>query len=78
MPNGRNADPNVVAAKLARIRDPHVALLNALEDRIVDHQGLPHGIVPYVDDDQGGIDARMLVLSDNPSTKAEPEPDKDC
>lgn len=62
--NGRNADPNVVAAKLARIREPHVALLNELADRIADAEGLRRGEVPYVDPDTGGVNARMLVLSD--------------
>ncbi|MDV2474338.1 uracil-DNA glycosylase [Rhodococcus zopfii] len=71
MPNGRNADPAVVAAKMARIRDPHVKPLNELADRIAETVGLPHGHVPYVDPDQGGIHARVLVLLDNPSTKAE-------
>lgn len=71
MPNGRNADPDVVAEKIARIRDPHVRPLNSLADVIADSVGLPHGHVPYVDPDQGGIGARMLVLLDNPSTKAE-------
>lgn len=71
MPNGRNADPAVVAAKMARIREPHVKPLNDLADRIAESMGLPHGHVPYVDPDQGGIDARVLVLLDNPSTKAE-------
>lgn len=36
-----------------------------------DSVGLPHGHIPYVDPDQGGIRARVLVLLDNPSTKAE-------
>ncbi|MEU1209936.1 uracil-DNA glycosylase [Nocardia sp. NPDC005825] len=71
MPHGRNADLAVVAEKRARIRDPHVAALNTLADRIADAEGLPHGHVPYVDPDQGGIGARVLVLLDNPSTKAE-------
>ena len=70
MPNGRNADPVVVAQKMARIRDPHVRPLNALADRVADSTGLPHGHIPYVDPDQGGIKARVLVLLDNPSTKA--------
>lgn len=69
--NGRNADPNVVATKLVRIRAPHVAPLNDLADRIAEAEGLGRGEVPYVDADTGGIDARMLVLLDNPSTKAE-------
>ena len=38
--NGRNADPNVVAAKMARIREPHVAPLNELADRVADTEGL--------------------------------------
>lgn len=69
--NGRNADPDVVATKLARIRAPHVVPLNDLADRIAEAEGLGRGEVPYVDPDTGGIDARMLVLLDNPSTKAE-------
>jgi len=69
--NGRNADPAVVAEKMARIRDTHVASLNALADRIADSLGLPYGYVPYVDPDQGGVQARVLVLLDNPSKKAE-------
>lgn len=69
--NGRNADPSVVAAKMARIREPHVAPLNELADRVADAEGLHRGEVPYVDPDTGGINARMLVLLDNPSTKAE-------
>ncbi|WP_168702511.1 uracil-DNA glycosylase [Gordonia paraffinivorans] len=69
--NGRNADPDHLRIRLAQIRQPHVAPLNALTDRISDAQGLPRGQVPYVDPDTGGIDARMLVLLDNPSTKAE-------
>lgn len=71
MPNGRNADAAVVAAKMARIRDHHVEPLNELADRIADAVGLPRGHVPYVDPDQGGIRARVLVLLDNPSTMAE-------
>jgi len=42
-----------------------------LADRIADAVGLLRGHVPYVDPDQGGIEARVLVLLDNPSTKAE-------
>ncbi|MCX5042462.1 uracil-DNA glycosylase [Aldersonia sp. NBC_00410] len=71
MPNGRNADPRVVAEKLSRIQEPHVGPLNELSDRIADSLNLPRGYVPYVDPDLGGINARLLVLLDNPSTKAE-------
>ncbi|UEA60663.1 uracil-DNA glycosylase [Gordonia otitidis] len=68
---GRNADPAVVAEKMARIRDPHVAPLNALADEIADYLDIPRGHVPYVDPDVGGVNARMLVLLDNPSSRAE-------
>lgn len=71
MPNGLNADSAVVADKIDRIRVPHVRPLNDLSDTIADSVGLPHGHVPYVDPDQGGINARLLILLDNPSTKAE-------
>ncbi|MCZ4552246.1 uracil-DNA glycosylase [Gordonia rubripertincta] len=56
---------------MSRIRDIHVAPLNRLADNIADSLGLPRGHVPYVDPDQGGVNARLLVLLDNPSTKAE-------
>jgi hypothetical protein len=68
--NGRNGDPAFLDAKLARVHDPQVADLNNLADRIADDRGLPHGHVPYVDPDLGGIDARALWMLDNPGTKA--------
>ncbi|WP_410876391.1 uracil-DNA glycosylase [Nocardia sp. A7] len=68
---GRNAYPDVLADKHSRIRALHVRALNDLADRIADAEGIPHGHVPYVDPDLGGIKARALVLLDNPSTKAE-------
>nr|WP_296390120.1 uracil-DNA glycosylase [Williamsia sp.] len=68
---GRNHDLGFVADKMRRIREPHVAPINALADEIADTYGLPRGHVPYVDPAQGGTNARVLVLLDNPSTKAE-------
>ncbi len=68
--DGRNGNPVFLAAKRSRVRDPHVAPLNDLADRIADKAGLPRGHVPYVDPDSGGIHARALVLLDNPGTKA--------
>lgn len=56
---------------MLRIREPHVAPINALADQIATAYALELGIVPYVDPDQGGIHARALVLLDNPSTMAE-------
>lgn len=69
--NGRNAGPAFLRAKLARVREPHVAPLNELADDIADAKGLPRGHVPYVDPVCRGVHARALVLLDNPSTKAE-------
>lgn len=68
---GRNTDPAVVALKHAHIRDPHVAPINALADRVADAEGIARGLVPYVDPQLGGVDATVLALLDNPSTKAE-------
>ena len=68
---GRNADPDVVALKYSHIRDPHVAPINALADRVADAEGIARGLVPYVDPQMGGIEATVLALLDNPSTKAE-------
>lgn len=68
---GRNAVPAVLAVKLAHIRDRHVAPINALADRVADAEGFARGLVPYVDPQLGGVDAEVLALLDNPSTKAE-------
>jgi len=68
--NGRNGDPAFLATKKDRIREARVAPLNALADRIADVRNLPHGHVPYVDPDLGGIAARVLVMLDNPGTRA--------
>src|ERR1700737_30211 len=51
--NGRNADPAVLAAKLARVHEAHVAPLNDLADKIADAKGLPRSHVPYIDPDSG-------------------------
>lgn len=68
---GRNADPDALAVKLEHLRDPQVAALNALADSVADAEGIARGLVPYVDPQLGGVDARVLALLDNPSTKAE-------
>lgn len=68
---GRNSDPAALAIKHAHIRDRHVAPINALADRVADSAGFSHGLVPYADPQLGGVDAEVLALLDNPSTKAE-------
>lgn len=67
---GANADPVYVAAKRARIREPHVAPLNELVDQIAADRGLPRNVMSYVDPEFGGIHARAMVMLDNASTKA--------
>lgn len=68
---GRNADPDILAAKLLRIREAHVAPLNELADTIADVRGLPRSHIPYVDPDCGGVHAHAPVRLDNPSTNAQ-------
>ena len=68
---GRNADPAALAVKRAHLRDPHVQPFNDLADAIADSEGIPRGFVPYVDPQLGGVNATVLALLDNPSTKAE-------
>ncbi|MBF6352880.1 uracil-DNA glycosylase [Nocardia flavorosea] len=61
----------MLADKRSRLRQPHIAPLNRLADRIADAEAIPRGHAPYVDPDLGGVHARALVLLDNPSTKAD-------
>ena len=68
---GRNTDPAALAVKNAHIRDRHVAPLNDLADRVADVEGIARGLVPYIDPQLGGVEATVLALLDNPSTKAE-------
>lgn len=68
---GRNADPEALAEKKRHLLASHVAPFNALADAVADAEGIRRGLVPYVDPQLGGVDARVLVLLDNPSTKAE-------
>jgi uracil-DNA glycosylase len=61
-----HADRNIVAAKLARLDEPHIAPLNALARRIqVIHPG-----VPFFDPDNGGTNACMLCLLEAPGPNA--------
>lgn len=69
--NGRSAYPEFLAVKLSRIWEPPVRPLNDLADEIADARGIPRSHVPYIDPDSGGIYARVMVMLDNPSTKAQ-------
>jgi hypothetical protein len=68
-----HADPTVVAAKHARLREQHVVPLVDLADRIAEAEGLPPGAVPYPDPEFGGIHARALFLLDSPGPRAKLE-----
>jgi uracil-DNA glycosylase len=62
----RHADPAFLAAKLARVDEPHVAPLNAMVRRIREE----HAGVPYFDPKSGGVSARILFLLEAPGPKA--------
>lgn len=60
-------DPDFLAAKRARLWEPHIAPINGLTQRIVESG---KGDVPYVDPDSGGIAARVLFLLEAPARAA--------
>lgn len=66
----RNADPAVVAAKLARLREPHVAPITDLRERVAGEVGAE---TPAADPDWGGTDARLLVLLRDPGATTGPD-----
>lgn len=60
----------VVAAKHARLSEPHVAPLVALADEIAAARALSRAAVPYPDPDTGGIHARPVFLLSTPGLAA--------
>lgn len=60
-------DPDFLAAKRARLWEPHVAPINGLTQRIIESG---KGDVPYVDPDSGGIAARVLFVLEAPARAA--------
>jgi len=60
----RHADPAFLAAKRARLDEPHVAGLNALAAQVERTTQRP---APRVDPDSGGARARVLLLLETPS-----------
>jgi uracil-DNA glycosylase len=61
-------DANVVAGKLARLQEPHIAPVTELVERIRHHVG--HDQVPYVDPTFGGVRAKVLFLLETPARAA--------
>jgi hypothetical protein len=63
-----NGFTDVVADKLRRVCDPHVAPLNGLADAI--NGGRGEHRAPWFDPDGGGTAARVLFLLENPGRRA--------
>ena len=61
-----HANCEILAAKLARLDEPHIAPLTALARRI---QAI-HSGVPFFDPNNGGADASVLFLLEAPGPKA--------
>jgi uracil-DNA glycosylase len=60
-------EASFLAAKQARLWEPHVAPINRLVQEIVTEG---QGDVPYVDPDSGGVTARVLLLLEAPARAA--------
>jgi hypothetical protein len=60
--------PEVVADKLRRVHDRHVAPLNGLVEQI--NAGRDEHVAPWFDPDGGGTGARVLFLLENPGRTA--------
>ena len=58
-------DPDFLAVKQGRLREEHVAPLQALVDEI--RQDRDTDAVPYVDPDSGGVGARVLFIVESPA-----------
>ena len=63
-----NRDLKVVAAKLERLREKHIAPVSALVERIRGARGSKS--VPYVDPTVGGVNARVMFLLETPAKTA--------
>ena len=61
-----HADRKVLAAKLLRLDEPHIAPLTALARRIQE----AHASVPFFDPSNGGSNASVLCLLEAPGPKA--------
>lgn len=63
-----NKDAGFLAAKLARVHDPHVRPLNDL----VEHWRREGHQVPYADPDSGGVRSKILFLHESPGPRSSP------
>ncbi|CAM3983195.1 uracil-DNA glycosylase [Tsukamurella ocularis] len=64
-------DPRVRRERAEHVRDPHVAPINALVDRIAEREGC--GALPYADPLSGGVDAEVLFVLRAPEADADPD-----
>lgn len=63
-----NANPAVVAEKMSRVHSGPGSAINAFVDLLKTRR--PGCDIPYVDPDYGGVDARILLLLQDPGPKA--------
>lgn len=64
-----NGDPDFVASKLARLREPHIAPLTDYVERLRALRGGGEA-VPWFDPDEAGVNASILVLLEAPGPRA--------
>jgi uracil-DNA glycosylase len=62
-------DPDVRRARLAMVREPHIAPLNRFVEEVRAERGCG-GAVPWLDPLDGGVDARVLFVLEAPGPKA--------
>ena len=60
----QHRDPDFLAAKQARLGEPHLTAINELVRQIAAATG---SVVPTADPDGGGVRARVLILLETPS-----------
>ena len=63
-----NSNPRIVAEKLARVYSGPVSAVNAFVEELRSRR--PNCFIPYVDPDCGGVNARVLMLFQDPGPKA--------
>jgi len=66
----QNKDATAVERRRSRLGEPHVKEINALVEEL--RRERDDDSIPYVDPDSGGVNARVLVLKQDPGPKSLP------